>query len=117
MKTSAFLKKYKIKPTVLRVKLLRILKASKIPLSYDDLSSCLSANKTTIYRNLELFEQAGILVRSERDRRSYYELAKDSCGYFVCDVCHSVRSISIPILTNVSSIKSAVIKGVCTECE
>lgn len=115
MDVKKFLNEHGVAPTALRVEIMRIIKNSHKPLSCEDLINKISANKTTIYRNLTLFEEKNILISSESNRKHYYELAKEAKAYFVCDKCHKMQEISMPVL-NQKHVKSVVIKGICDEC-
>ncbi|MGG7074098.1 transcriptional repressor [Campylobacter sp. 9BO] len=112
-----FLKEHQIQATPLRIKIIEILSKTSMPLAYDEILSQLDANKTTFYRNMELFEQHAIVVKTENNHKNFYELGSGAKAYFVCDVCHKVTSIEVPKLKNVKNIKSVVVKGVCGECE
>lgn len=112
-----FLEQHGIKPTTLRARLVEILSASDTPLSYDEILQNLDANKTTLYRSMELFEQHGLIVRTELEHKSRYELASGAKAYFICDVCHKVTNIDVPMPKHAKIVKSAVVKGICDECE
>lgn len=53
------------------------------------------ANKTTVYRDLTVMEQAGIVHRViVSDRKQYFELTeRDHHHHFVCLECHKVEDI------------------------
>ncbi len=113
MEAVDILKKYDIPITTLRVEILQILAFAKTPLSYDQFD--LQANKTSFYRNMELFEKNGIVIKSELNRKSFYELANQAKAHFVCDVCHVISDIKMPKIKGV--VKSVVVKGICEKCE
>ncbi|KEA45448.1 Fur family transcriptional regulator [Campylobacter mucosalis] len=117
MNVVEFLNKHSIAITPLRVKIIEILNEKKEPLSYDEILSKLEANKTTFYRNMQLFEAQGIVTSFEKDHKNYYELGSGAKAYFVCDICHKVTNIKVPFLKEAKLVKSAVIKGVCNTCE
>ncbi|MBR8461311.1 transcriptional repressor [Campylobacter sp. faydin G-24] len=112
-----FLSEHNIRPTTLRVQIVKALNESQIPLSYDEILQSLKANKTTIYRTMELLEEQGLIVRTENNHKSYYEFADGAKAYFICDVCHKITNIEVPILPQAKIVKSAVIKGICEECD
>ena len=112
-----FLEEHSIKATTFRIKLVEILQNAKTPLSYDEILESLNANKTTFYRSIEIFEKKGLVIKTENNHKSYYELANEAKAYFICDVCHKVTNIDMPHLNVAKNIKSAVIKGVCDECD
>ena len=117
MDIEKFLQEHDIKPTPLRMQLVEILNTSKTPLSYDEILQNLDANKTTIYRSMELFEKQNLIVKTENNHKSYYELADGAKAYFICDVCHKVTNIEVPMPKQAKIVKSAVIKGICEECD
>ena len=63
------LQENKIALTDLRVQMLEILGSANKPLSFDDFA--LEANKTTFYRNMELFENKGIVSKTSLERKSF----------------------------------------------
>jgi len=108
------LTKNDIKITPLRLEILHILHAAA-PLSYDEILAQIDANKTTFYRCMDLFETKGIVLKSENNRKNFYELESGAKAYFVCDVCHKMTNIDMPRLKQ-NHVKSVVVKGVCDEC-
>ncbi|MBF7067053.1 transcriptional repressor [Campylobacter volucris] len=113
MEAIDLLKKHDIAMTTLRVEILQILSLAKTPLSYDQFN--LKANKTSFYRNMELFEKKGIVNKNQLDRKSFYELADHAKAHFICDVCHEISDVKMPKVKG--TIKSVVIKGICQKCE
>lgn len=109
------LTKNNIKITPLRLEILRILRAAAAPLSYDEILARIGANKTTFYRCMDLFEAKGIVLKSENNRKNFYELESGAKAYFVCDVCHKMTNIDMPRLKQ-NHVKSVVVKGVCDDC-
>ncbi|OPA81955.1 Fur family transcriptional regulator [Campylobacter pinnipediorum subsp. pinnipediorum] len=116
MEVLDILKKTNIRITPLRLQILDILSKSAHPMAYDEILSKLKVNKTTVYRSLELFEKHSLVIKSEHDRKSFYELGSEAKAYFVCDICHKITNIEIPNISGAKSIKSAVIKGICNSC-
>lgn len=110
-----FLKTHDITPTTLRLEIIVLLTNAKAPVSYDELAKKVEANKSTIYRNLKLFEEKGIIISGENGGKNYYELADHAKAYFVCEKCHKMEAIEMPNL-KVSHVKSVVVKGTCDEC-
>ena len=103
MNARDFLEEHNIKATTLRIKLVEILQI-------------LDANKTTFYRSMEIFEKENLVIKTENNHKSYYELANEAKAYFICDICHKVTNIDMPHLNVAKNIKSAVIKGICDKC-
>ncbi len=107
------LRNHHIHITDLRLEMLEILAKAKQPLSFE--SFALNANKTTFYRNMELFEKNNIVIKSELQRKFFYELADMAKAHFVCDVCHEIKDVEVPPIKG--KVKSVLIKGVCEECD
>lgn len=113
MNAIQLLKDHKIAVSKLRIQILEALGRSPIPLSFESFS--LDANKTTFYRNMELFQKEGIIVQTELNRKRFYELADRARAYFVCEVCCEFQDIQMPKIGK--KIKSVLIKGVCQKCD
>lgn len=115
METLDILMQKNIAPTQLRIAILELLAKANQPLSYDEILKSLKANKTSIYRNMQLFESCGLINKSEFGRKGYYELFKSDKAYFVCNVCHEMHKVALPALSG-DVVTSAVFKGVCKGC-
>lgn len=113
MNAVKLLQTHKIPLTDLRLQMIEILAKSKKPLSFDEFK--LNANKTTFYRNMELFESKGIVSKSTLERKSFYELAHTAKAHFICDVCHKITDFQMPKIKG--KVKSLIAKGTCDECE
>ncbi|NLY04113.1 MAG: Fur family transcriptional regulator [Campylobacter sp.] len=113
MDIDKFLNDNKIKPTALRKKMIEIL--AKAPTSYAELTKLTGANKSTIYRNLDLFEKHMIVISGENSGKKYYDLATHAKAYFICEKCHMIKEIKMPNL-EIENIKSVIVKGTCDEC-
>ena len=109
------LTKNDIKITLLRLEILHILHAAAAPLSYDEILAQIDANKIIFYRCMDLFEAKGIVLKSENNRKNFYELESGAKAYFVCDVCHKMTNIDMLRLKQ-NHVKSVVVKGVCDDC-
>lgn len=114
MNAVELLKDHHIGISDLRIQMLEILSKAQTPLSFE--SFALEANKTTFYRNMELFEKEGIVIRTEIERKGFYELASKARAYFVCEVCKEISNISMPKIKS-GKVKSVLIKGVCEKCD
>lgn len=114
MNAVELLKDHHIGISDLRIQMLEILSKAQTPLSFE--SFCLEANKTTFYRNMELFEKEGIVIRTEIERKGFYELANKAKAYFVCEICKEISNISMPKIKS-GKVKSVLIKGVCEKCD
>lgn len=115
MNSKEFLNEHDITFTTLRAQMIEILQHAKNPVSYDELVAKTGANKTTIYRNIELFSEKGLIISSENNRKSFYELAEHAKAYFVCENCHKMEEISMPEITQ-KHVKSVIVKEICDEC-
>jgi Fe2+ or Zn2+ uptake regulation protein len=104
MKSSATilekLKNHGERETALRKAVVGILERNKEPISTQEIlekltAKKLSANKTTVYRQLATLVEYG-LVREIRlaDRSVRYELGDDHHHHLVCTNCHRVEDIS-----------------------
>lgn len=90
--------------TPIRMELIAILSASKEPRTPQELGAALSkkgfaANKTTVYRQLELLERYGIVQRVQfADRTKRYELVSESGHHhhLVCVRCGRIEDVSFP---------------------
>ncbi|CUU83927.1 Fur family transcriptional regulator [Campylobacter hyointestinalis] len=116
MDGTSFLKEQGITSTPLRISIIEILQNASKPISYDEFLAKIKANKTTIYRNLDLLLSKNLIIKSEIEHKSFYELSGHAKAYFICETCHKMEEIEVPILPG-KNIKSAVIKGVCENCK
>jgi len=84
------------------VLIFKALHAAKRPLSVETLAHILrgKADKVTIYRTLESFVQAGLVIKVSLHRdREYYELAPiggEHHHHLVCNDCGSVEDVHVP---------------------
>jgi len=90
---------HNIKATWQRIEIYKVLNSSNQCLSADEILNMLK-NKNfkislaTVYRNLELFVQNGIAVKSTINRKHFFEIKKSShYHYFVCIKCHEKAEI------------------------
>lgn len=114
MNAIKLLQDHNIAVSGMRIEILQTLARSNIPLSFE--SFCLNANKTTFYRNMELFEKEGLVITTEIERKRFYELATKAKAYFVCEVCKEISNVTMPCITS-GKVKSVLIKGICQKCE
>jgi len=115
MNARNFLEEHSIKATTFRIKLVEILQNAKTPLSYDEILESLNANKTTFYRSIEIFEKKGLVIKTENNHKSFYELTDGAKAYFVCENCHKMEEISMPALPQ-KNVKSVLVRGLCEKC-
>ncbi|WP_298995063.1 Fur family transcriptional regulator [Flagellimonas sp. S174] len=125
------LKEKGLKKTKVRMALLHHFLQLKHAQSYSDLQLALKSeiDKSTLYRNLTSFEQAGIIHRindhSGISKYAFGELPKEGQdhAHFVCETCETVycMEVSAPPQLNVpKGFKTkniqTIIKGVCSKC-
>lgn len=108
------LQEHKIGLTDLRLEMIEKLSKSKMPMCFDDFN--IKANKTTFYRNMELFINNDLVVKSEMLGKGYYELKDKAKAYFVCHKCHEISNITLPKIDK-KNISSVVVEGLCDKCE
>ena len=86
-------------------------------------------NKSTIYRTLDILEQAGCVFKSESEDRFIYHHAEEGHHHhLVCRKCgktiECVESLFLPVEKSLAekygfrvSFKHVVITGLCEECK
>ena len=99
--------------------------------SYLDIKAKLgqSIDKSTLYRNLSAFEDAGIIHRiNDQSGISKYAFGKahghgDNHAHFVCEECESIYCMEISTTIDVNAPKGfkirdiqTIIKGTCPYC-
>jgi len=131
MDDSELLRQKGLRKTSLRIKMLSCFRESKRALSYADLEQKFgsSTDKSTLYRNLAVFEENGIIHRIKDQSRS----AKFAFGplihpghrhaHFICDQCNSTYCIEwstvpeneLPAGFKAESVE-ATVTGICGDC-
>lgn len=95
----SILNSHNIKATRQRVEIYKVLQKVQQCLSADEILQALEAQNlkidlATVYRNLELFVQNGIAVKSTINRKHFFEIKKSSHHhYFVCIKCNAKAEI------------------------
>ncbi|AZT89739.1 transcriptional repressor [Caldicellulosiruptor changbaiensis] len=90
---------HNIKATWQRIEIYKVLNSSNQCLSADEILNMLKnknfkINLATVYRNLELFVQNGIVVKSTINRKHFFEIKKNEHHhYFVCIKCNAKAEI------------------------
>jgi len=124
-------KGYKLTPQ--RRLVLDILHGSEGHLTAEDILEKIKAvapgvDKSTVYRTLELFEQLGLVVKSEHQGKYIYHHAEESLHHhLVCRVCGQIAQCDTEILEPLAKdlrarfgfqadLKHQVIHGVCASC-
>lgn len=126
------LQKKGLKKTKLRMALLQHFSKVTIAQSYDDLSHSLeiSADKSTLYRNLHAFEEAGILHSiNDHSGVSKYAFGGDTShgdeqhAHFVCEKCETVYclgnidSLQLNVPEGFETVRvQTVVRGKCANC-
>lgn len=119
-----------LKRTKLRIALLNYLMDIKHAQSYPEIKRALGASvdKSTLYRNLTAFEEAGIIHRIEHSGFAKYAFGKahehgQSHAHFVCEHCETVYCLDelaplhfeVPKGFKTLSVQT-IIRGVCANC-
>ena len=119
-----------LKRTKLRIALLNYLIDAKHAQSYPEIKRSLGENvdKSTLYRNLTAFEEAGIIHRIEHGGVTKYAFGKAhehglSHAHFVCESCETVYCMEEPAQLQLNVPKGfktkkvqTLIKGICAGC-
>lgn len=99
---SHFISTLNFRSTPLRQALLGTLQASTTPLSLSEFLKILKrqslrVNKTSVYRNLELFCRLGLVTKvSISDQKQYFELAhRKHHHHFICLGCGAIADIHL----------------------
>ena len=131
---SKILKSNNVKPTAMRILILRVLLSNKIALSLTDLEKSFEkSERTTIFRTIKTFIKNGIVHQID-DGTSIpkYALCEENCQcdintdlhlHFHCSICNETRCISEQKLPNINLPQgfialgaNLVVKGVCDKC-
>lgn len=120
-----------LKKTKLRLELIHHFKKAKHAQSYSDLKQILVENvdKSTLYRNLAIFEEVGLIhsINDHTGVAKYALGASPSSGHehahFVCECCETVYcvkgmpelQIEVPDGFKPKSVQT-IIKGICGNC-
>src|SRR5210317_14680 len=131
---SKILERNNVKPTAMRILVLRILLNKKLALSLTDLENCFEkSERTTIFRTIKTFVKNGIVHQVDDGTNiSKFALCEENCKcdlntdlhlHFHCSVCNETRCISEQKLPKLSLPNgfialdaNLVIKGVCDYC-
>jgi len=86
----------KLKATPARLELLDIFEHARRPLAVAELSEKLpESDRATLYRNVEVLEQLGLLKQIRfKDRQVYYEVEDKHHHHIVCTNCGKIADIS-----------------------
>ena len=91
------IKKSGLRMTPTRIHMVELLCRAKDPLAASDFLKHIDVNKTTIYRDLELLKQYGVLTQVDLgDGNKRYELSSmDHHHHLICVRCKSVDDVTI----------------------
>ena len=126
------LKKERLRITEPRKALLQLLDGAPKPLSAEELHDALGAEEfdlVTIYRNLDAFENAGIVIRIPTESgKSLYELNAEQHHYhhIICRKCHRTEKLDTCEIEKLEKLASDLgysevthvleLYGVCETC-
>ncbi|MBD3790456.1 MAG: transcriptional repressor [Campylobacterales bacterium] len=106
--------------TSARASLLKILIDAKKPLCYEELKERIAMDKTTFYRNMNIFEEKGIIRSFESsDKKRYHELTSPIHAHFICSVCNGIACIEnypVPKHIKGAQVDTVIVKGTCASC-
>jgi len=115
--------------TPIHKQILSLLEKNLYPLSADELIYQVSANKTTVYRQLETMVKHGIVNKvSFTDRKLRYEPSnREHHHHLICEQCGTIRNIPLNETLLLSQLKqvpdfqitrhSLEFFGVCNHCK
>lgn len=109
-----------LKITDARSAILRVLKAARSPMSYEQMKVQMeqAMDKATFYRNIAKFEELGMVHKFESDdRKWYFELSTSTHAHFICEACHQITCMDVDLGPVDAEVKSIVLKGTCKECK
>lgn len=129
--TDSLLQEQGLKRTKLRVALLDCFFKANHAQSYVDIKSALGENvdKSTLYRNLTAFEEAGIIHRiNDHTGVAKYALGKfknhkTNHAHFVCEECETVycleegamEKLNVPKGFKTNTVQT-ILRGTCADC-
>jgi len=125
-----YLKKYDIKPSNIRIKVLKFLLENRIHPNVEDIYKGLkeeipTLSKTSVYNTLNLFLEKGVVTGIALNQKELrYDINTNFHGHFKCNKCGMIYDfpimISLPsenqlegfVITN----KDVFFYGICKEC-
>lgn len=126
-----YLKSRKVKPSLIRIKVMQYLMATKSHPNVDAIYKSLSKeiptlSRTSIYNTLKTFTSAGVakeIMIEENEIR--YDAYVERHGHFKCVVCGSLQDIDLGCVSCAAQEKlngnkvideHIYMKGICVEC-
>jgi len=122
-----------IKPTAMRILVLKFLKQQQGAVSLADIENSFDqSDRVTIYRTVKTFESKGLLHRITANGVTQYALCSSSCSednhhdthlHFICNQCKKticLTQVSIPKIEIPSGFQlhdiEVVAQGICQSC-
>ena len=131
--TISVLRRDGLRVTNQRRSILRLLVDAGQPLSAEDIHSRIepgSSDLVTVYRNLEAFEQAGIVQRVVMEKgRHLFELVQENHHHhhIICRKCHRAEKLDFCEVEKLETLAKNLgyshvshvleLYGICSECE
>lgn len=132
--TETYLKQNRLKITKGRKSFIEILSLSEKAMSAEEIfnqykNRGVDINLSTIYRNLELFEEKGIVDKFDLGDGKYnYVLKENGHTHIIqCELCHKEIEIDCPMIQIEENLKNKIgftmmeheikIKGICNGCK
>lgn len=117
------LKNKGLKVTPGRLEILEVLSSDDKPKTAEDVYKKLKKkyDLVTIYRNLEAFEDKGIIFKESVNKKDFYYLAQSQHHHIVCRTCEKMECIPCShekfSIKNFSQIKhQLLLTGICKKC-
>ncbi len=127
------LKSLKIKVTRSRVELLKFLMDNKGHFTAEDIFKRLQAqypnlNLASVYNNLNLFDEHGMIRRLYAHReKAVWDADVSAHAHFVCDICGEIFDLDLPQIPEEYYLKYSgsfkvsheeiIFRGICNKCE
>ncbi|MBB1150380.1 MULTISPECIES: transcriptional repressor [unclassified Myroides] len=123
-----------IKPTAMRILVLKFLKQQEGAVSLADIENSFDqSDRVTIYRTVKTFESKGLLHRITATNTTQYALCSSNCSedkhrdthlHFICNQCKkticltqvAIPTIEIPDGFQLSQIE-VIAQGICNDCK
>lgn len=130
IKVSDILASKDIRPSYIRIRVLKTLIDEKNHLSIDEIYKELideipTLSKTTIYNNINLFLENDLVKKLDfGDIETRYESKRLDHGHFFCEKCHNIYDIPVVLNEDLPSTlegfkvnhKDLTYKGICKNC-
>lgn len=95
-----------LKATPVRARVLDVLRHTKKPLSVADVASSVKADVASVYRNLNILKEAGLIERLMiAPDRAYFEYVRSHHHHLVCTSCGKIAELSECSVGNIKKLK------------